>query len=244
MQSLTKKVFFSIFLYLVIISFFNLSLADDNIVRTNKTGGVALGATRVIYPLGAKQVTLSVINYSKKEKYLINSWVEDSNEKKNSDFIVTPPLFVIAPDSENILRIVSTAARLPEDRESIFWLNVKSIPSIDKNKLDESKNILQLAVLSRIKIFIRPTNLSISPVEAYTKLTVKKSNGQVIINNPTPYYMNMVSILVDGRQIDNIMIEPFSDKKLNESKNSNPSSFSYELINDYGALTPKVDVRL
>ena len=54
--------------------------------------------------------------------------------------------------------------------------------------------------------------------------------------------MNMVSILIDGRQIDNIMIEPFSDKKLNDSKN--PSSFSYELINDYGALTPKVDVRL
>ncbi len=242
MQSLTKKIFLFVFSYLVITSFFNLSLADNNIVRTNKTGGVALGATRLIYPLGAKQVTLSVINYSKKEKYLINSWVEDSNEKKTSDFIVTPPLFVISPDSENILRIVSTATALPKDRESIFWLNIKSIPSIDKNKLDESKNILQLAVLSRIKIFIRPTNLSISPVEAYAKLTVKKSNGEIIINNPTPYYMNMVSILIDGRQIDNIMIEPFSDKKLNDSKN--PSSFSYELINDYGALTPKVDVRL
>ncbi|EMH0063874.1 fimbria/pilus periplasmic chaperone [Providencia rettgeri] len=242
MQSLTKKIFLFVFSYLVIISFFNLSFADNNIVRTNKTGGVALGATRLIYPLGAKQVTLSVINYSKKEKYLINSWVEDSNEKKTSDFIVTPPLFVISPDSENILRIVSTASGLPKDRESIFWLNVKSIPSIDKNKLDESKNILQLAVLSRIKIFIRPTNLSISPVEAYAKLTVKKNNSEIIINNPTPYYMNMVSILIDGKQIDNIMIEPFSDKKLNDSKN--PSSFSYELINDYGALTPKVDVRL
>ena len=97
MQSLTKKIFLFVFSYLVIISFFNLSFADNNIVRTNKTGGVALGATRLIYPLGAKQVTLSVINYSKKEKYLINSWVEDSNEKKTSDFIVTPPLFVISP---------------------------------------------------------------------------------------------------------------------------------------------------
>lgn len=242
MQSLTKKIFFFVFSYLVLITYFNLSFADDNIVRTNKTGGVALGATRVIYPLGAKQVTLSVINYSKKEKYLINSWVEDSNEKKTSDFIVTPPLFVISPDSENILRIVSTAIGLPEDRESIFWLNVKSIPSIDKSKLDESKNILQLAVLSRIKIFVRPTNLSINPVEAYSKLTVKKNNGEIIINNPTPYYMNMVSILIDGKQVDNLMIEPFSDKKLDGNKNS--SSFSYELINDYGALTPKVDIRL
>ncbi|WP_148720901.1 fimbria/pilus periplasmic chaperone, partial [Klebsiella oxytoca] len=36
--------------------------------------GVALGATRVIYPAGQKQVQLAVTNNDEKSTYLIQSW--------------------------------------------------------------------------------------------------------------------------------------------------------------------------
>ncbi len=43
--------------------------------------GVALGATRVIYPEGQKQVQLAVTNNDDKSSYLIQSWIENAEEK-------------------------------------------------------------------------------------------------------------------------------------------------------------------
>ncbi|MDI5434720.1 fimbria/pilus periplasmic chaperone, partial [Salmonella enterica subsp. enterica serovar Kentucky] len=40
------------------------------------------------------------------ERYLVNSWIENSAGQKEKTFIVTPPLFVSEPKSENTLRII------------------------------------------------------------------------------------------------------------------------------------------
>ncbi|MBG2690786.1 fimbria/pilus periplasmic chaperone, partial [Klebsiella oxytoca] len=45
--------------------------------------GVALGATRVIYPAGQKQVQLAVTNNDEKSTYLIQSWVENADGAKD-----------------------------------------------------------------------------------------------------------------------------------------------------------------
>lgn len=203
-------------------------------------GGIALGATRVIYPLNAKQVSLSIINYSTKDKYLINSWIDNEQEQKTKDFIVTPPLFVIPKDNESTLRIVNASNGLPEDRESLYWLNVKAIPSIDKDSIS-NKNVLQIAVLSRIKIFVRPEKLEIKPEDAYLKLTIKKDTSGIVINNPTPYFMNIANLKINGNKIDNVMVYPFSSSPVSYEK---ANKVSYQLINDYGGFTPEVSVNL
>lgn len=140
-------------------------LASFAYAESKAVGGVSLGATRVIYPMNAKQASLSIINHSKKDRYLINAWVETTAGEKTKSFLVTPPLFVAEPAAENTFRIVSLATNLPQDRESVFWLNVKSIPSVDKKILEE-KNLLQLAVLSRIKLFVRPEKLKTTSEDA------------------------------------------------------------------------------
>ena len=117
-------------------------------------GGIALGATRVIYPQGDKQVSLPVINSSADNTFLIQSWVANVEGIKSPDFILTPPLFVIHPKKENTLRIMYIGPDLPADRETVFYLNSKAIPSVDKNKLQG--NTLQIATQSVIKLFIRP----------------------------------------------------------------------------------------
>ncbi|MGK3194895.1 fimbria/pilus periplasmic chaperone, partial [Enterobacter soli] len=87
-------------------------------------GGVALGATRIVYPQGSAQVSLPVNNTDEKARFLIQSWVEDANNKKTSDFSVTPPLFAIQPQKENTLRISYTGSKsLPTDRETLYWFN-------------------------------------------------------------------------------------------------------------------------
>ncbi len=98
----------------------------------NASGGIALGATRVIYPADAKQTSLAITNSNKKERYLINAWIENANGQKEKTFAVTPPLFVSEPDSENTLRIIYAGPALPADRESLFYMNVKAIPSVSK----------------------------------------------------------------------------------------------------------------
>lgn len=97
---------------------------------THAAGGIALGATRIIYPADAQQTAVWIRNSHTNERFLVNSWIENSSGVKEKSFIITPPLFVSEPKSENTLRIIYTGPPLAADRESLFWMNVKTIDLI------------------------------------------------------------------------------------------------------------------
>ena len=142
-------------------------------------GGIALGATRIIYPADAKQTAVWIRNSHTNERFLVNSWIENSSGVKEKSFIITPPLFVSEPKSENTLRIIYTGPPLAADRESLFWMNVKTIPSVDKNALN-GRNVLQLAILSRMKLFLRPIQLQELPAEAPDTLKFSRSGNYIM----------------------------------------------------------------
>ncbi|MDQ7099073.1 MULTISPECIES: fimbria/pilus periplasmic chaperone [unclassified Serratia (in: enterobacteria)] len=197
--------------------------------------GVALGATRVIYPGSQKQVTLGVSNNNDKDTYLIQSWVESDNGTKEGRFVITPPLFVIQGKKENTLRIIdATNNNLPNDRESLFWVNVKAIPSLDKDK--QKGNTLQLAITSRIKLLYRPRNLSIAPDQAPGKLTFKRRENLLTLNNPTPYFLTVTELNAGARILANVMVPPMGTATV-KLPNDAGSAITYRTINDYGALT-------
>ncbi|HEJ9442423.1 TPA: fimbria/pilus periplasmic chaperone [Proteus mirabilis] len=203
---------------------------------------VSLGATRVIYFAGEKQVKLPVINNDEK-RYLIQSWIENSEGKKDNSFVITPHLFSMQGKKENTLRIIdATNNKLPKDRETLFWLSVKSIPAVEKSLANE--NMLQLAIISKIKFFYRPKDLTISPDENYKKLQFKRNNDTLIIKNPTPYFITMTELELGGKKLENTMVPPFEDKSIS-IPTSAYGKLSFQTINDYGAITPKtiVDVR-
>ena len=94
---------------------------------TVANAAVALGATRVIYPANQKQVLLPVTNNDPASVYLIQSWIENAGDQKDTQFVITPPLFSMQGKKENTLRIINaTNHQLPGDRESLFWVNVKA----------------------------------------------------------------------------------------------------------------------
>jgi fimbrial chaperone protein len=199
-------------------------------------GGVALGATRVIYPAGEKQISLPVTNSDKQQEFLIQSWVEDSKGNKNKDFIVTPPLFKINPRKENTLRIVYVGnGSLPKDKESQYWLNVKAIPAANKGE-NKTSNTLQIAVLSRIKLFYRPQKLTMKAADAPQNLTFSRKGGQLVIRNPTPYYITLVNINDGGSTLKNTMVSPMMNTSVVSSGNG---GVTFKTINDYGAMTDK-----
>ncbi|HFL5521670.1 TPA: fimbria/pilus periplasmic chaperone [Salmonella bongori] len=216
----------SVFLRLLLL------LVAAGLTPVAQAGGIALGATRVIYPQGSKQTSLPIINSSDNNVFLIQSWVANADGSRSTDFIVTPPLFVIQPKKENILRIMYVGPSLPTDRESVFYLNSKAIPSVDKNKL--TSNSLQIATQSVIKLFIRPKDLAEGATHAPATLRCRNENGQLTIINPSPYYISLVELYSAGKKLPNTMVPP-------KGAISMPAPIglvSFRTVNDFGATTP------
>lgn len=212
------------------------------VLPAQAAGGIALGATRVIYPADAKQTSLALSNSNKQERYLINAWIENTHGQKEKTFVITPPLFVSEPDSENTLRIIYAGPTLAADKETLFYLNVKAIPSMDKKSGDNS-NVLQLAILSRIKLFVRPKNLEMQPTQALEKLAFTRSGSALNINNPSPYYLTLVNLQLAGKKLDNVMIAPKSRATVTLPAGAQ-GTLSWQSVNDYGAITPARRVNL
>lgn len=213
-----------------------------NALPAQASGGIALGATRVIYPADAKQTSLALSNSNKQERYLINAWIENASGQKEKTFVITPPLFVSEPNSENTLRIIYAGPALATDRESLFYLNVKAIPSMDK-KNGENNNVLQLAILSRIKLFVRPNKLETQPLQALDTLAFTRSGSAVSINNPSPYYITLVNLQMGGKKLENVMVAPKSRASVTLPAGAQ-GALSWQSVNDYGAITPARRVNL
>ncbi len=174
---------------------------------TVANAAVALGATRVIYPANQKQVLLPVTNNDPASVYLIQSWIENAGDQKDTQFVITPPLFSMQGKKENTLRIINaTNHQLPGDRESLFWVNVKAIPAMEKDQKNE--NTLQLAIISRIKMFYRPTNLAMAPEEAPAMLRFRRSGSKLTLINPTPYFITVTNMKAGNSNLPNTMVPP------------------------------------
>ncbi|PKH22750.1 molecular chaperone [Enterobacterales bacterium CwR94] len=205
-------------------------------------GGIALGSTRIIYPIEKKQVSLSLTNSDDKKRFLIQSWVENLDGTKNKDFILTPPLFVSKPLSENTLRIMYSGADIPADREQAYWLNSKAIPAVSSEAI-EDKNVLQIAIQSRIKLFLRPETLPYPAIDAPGKLTFHNKNQSIVVNNPSPYYITLINVKAGEENLNSLMIPPMVETLL-PLKNHTVSALSFQTINDYGANTDVINVQV
>ncbi|HAU8266430.1 TPA: fimbria/pilus periplasmic chaperone [Kluyvera intermedia] len=131
--------------------------------------GIQLASTRVIYPVGKREVTLAVTSKDPAPR-LIQSWIENDDAdapSANVPFIITPPIFRLNPDKGQTLRIIYTGGAVPQDRESVFWLNVLEIPPKPTGK---NTGHIQLTVRSRLKLFYRPAGLKGSPKAAVAQL--------------------------------------------------------------------------
>lgn len=208
-------------LSLIMAMFSSLSLAN-----------VIIGGTRVIYPSDMREVSIAINNLDKETLFLIQSWVEDENGNKVDDFIITPPLFKLLPKKENKIRIINSTNKLPNDRETVYWLNIKSIPALKKN----DQNRLNIILKSRLKIFYRPKEIITDLTEIYKKIEFRQLSKQLIVHNPTAFYINFNSIKIGNFKIESPgMLPPYSQKKWPIKQHSN-NKIDWSYINDYGAV--------
>lgn len=208
-----------------------LALALSALTLTTANAGVIIGGTRLIFDGAKKEASIS-INNPDSTPYLIQSWIDmqEGNSGK-APFIITPPLYRLDGGQKNIERIVMTGA-LPQERESLFWLNIKAIPSASKQT-----NSLQIAVKTRIKLIYRPEGLRAStPEEQANKLTWQRTGNNLEVKNPTQYVINFNEITLAGKKLDDVTyVLPGASARFALPNEARGNSLTFKIINDYGS---------
>ncbi|MTC61462.1 fimbria/pilus periplasmic chaperone [Providencia rustigianii] len=203
---------------------------------------ISLDRTRVIFNGDQKSISLNISNNNKQLPYLAQAWIDDENGKKiTSPLVVLPPVQRIEPASASQVKIESLndINRLPQDRESFFYFNLREIPP-----KSGKPNTLQIALQTRVKLFYRPKGIIPEKmgVPWQEKLTMTKQGGKMIVKNPTPYYVTLINAAESVKALDNqskqeftpIMIPPFGEKDLGISAGILGAHPVLSYINDYG----------
>ena len=205
--------------------------------------GVIINGTRVVYDGSRREAGISISNPDKVTPYLMQSWVENysASDKAKVPFVITPPIFRLDAQQENVLRIVRTGGDLPEDRESVFLLNMKSIPASQQT----DDNQLQITVKAQLKLFYRPESLKGKNADdAYKQLVFSKQGDKLVVRNPTPYFVSFHRVSVDGKEIENpSMVPPYDSLKWSMPL-AKGKEVSWQAINDYGGVSPLVEMPL
>lgn len=79
--------------------------------------------------------------------------------------------FSFKPRKTNALRIFLTQNTLPNDKESLFWLNIKTIPATEK----KTENSLKIAFKTQMKLIYRPSAISNVDFAEEQKINVVES---------------------------------------------------------------------
>lgn len=187
---------------------------------------VVLERTRVIYPADKARVALQLVNQSE-DAALVQSWIDEGDiqstpETTTAPFVVIPPITKIAAQGGVQLKIEQLKNTLPQDRESVFYLNVIDIAPKPKNETNQSR--LQFALQTRIKLFYRPASLEKATKNIAQQIKITKQGNQFVITNPTAYFFTISKIYTDNHEqqplTNAVMIAPFSSQQV-EYQNSN-----------------------
>ncbi|SFN55226.1 P pilus assembly protein, chaperone PapD [Izhakiella capsodis] len=208
----------------------------SSLIATPACAALELDRTRVIFNGGDSSMSLSVTNENKALPYLAQAWVEDpQGHTQNLPLTALPPIQRIEPGAQSqvILQALPSVKNLPQDRESLFYFNLREIPP-RSNKPDT----LQLALQTRIKLFYRPATLRANNGEApwQNQLTLTAVGNHYRVNNPTGYYITLVEAQqhINGpaeKTFSPLMVSPDDSMALTGVTGSAPV-LTY--INDYG----------
>lgn len=205
-------------------------------VSLNSHAAFSLNGTRYVFEGGKKSLSVMVSNESDK-KYAGQAWIDNDDEKdKNVYFTTSPTFFKVEPKGKQTLRVLDINPGLPQDHETLAWLNVQEIPPAPK----AGGNVLAIALNTRVKLIYRPQILIEGRKEAEKQIKRLNSSGKSFLENPTPYYFAVTGIKVNGAEIKLnkneaaklAKFEPFSKVQISHSLAGN---VSVTAIDDYGA---------
>lgn len=212
------------------------------------SANVVIGGTRVVYPANEREITIKLDNAGN-EPALVQAWVDSGNADSRADqadapFLLMPPVARISPQRSQTLRMTYTRDPLPQDVESVFWLNVLDVPPLPKGA---DNNFMQVAFRSRIKVFFRPEGLKGYAEDTPAAVTwTLVSNGEGFAlrgTNPTVFSAsyNKTELLIGGKTYSSkggmIPARGAFEFPLEglQARPQGSATVRYEWVNDYGA---------
>ncbi|YCI29708.1 molecular chaperone [Erwinia sp. PK3-005] len=213
---------------------------------------IQIMSTRVILNAAEKEQTFVIRNVGDSPS-LVQLWLSDknSNEMKIQDnlpLFITPPVGRINVNKRKVFRLFPTDQAigvLPQDRESMFWINALDVPEQDANST--KKNKLSLAFRTRIKLFYRPENMKGNLIEAAENVTWNKRQTtkgyEITATNNSPFHITLVNMkLMHGDKpvatMPGEMVPPYASKTFlfKVAKPTGASTLEYDYISDLGAF--------
>ncbi len=162
---------------------------------------------------------------------MIPRWFQQAS--RSISFVTTRPLFRLDGGQANVIRVVRAGGSLPEDRESLFWLSIKAIPS---SRPAEGQNTLQFAARSVLKLIYRPPALSGTPEKRAGELRWQRAGNQLLVTNPTPFYMHFHEIRVGKASVEKVTFVPPMGEARFDLPSGATGTVTWRLINDYGGI--------
>ncbi|HFD2064148.1 TPA: molecular chaperone [Serratia marcescens] len=161
-------------------------------------------------------------------------------------FIVTPPLKRMEANSQLPLRILTTPNNtLPRDRESLFFLAAKAIPSVPPADANgEQKPRVVMALQQFVKLFYRPASLkphAIFDGDVAPQLRMSLAGGRLHVTNPTPYHITFGVLTVNGRKVDpealRVMVPPMGSQDYPLPSGVTRGEVVWQVIDEFGLVT-------
>ena len=210
-------------------------------VSQSANAAVALDRTRVIFDGGKDATSVNITNNNTQLPYLAQGWIEnEAGEKITSPLIVLPPVQRLEPGKQSQVKVqaLPAAKALPQDRETVFYFNLREIPP-----RSDKANTLQIALQTRIKLFYRPQAITPTQQDLSTpwqqKLTLTRQGDSYQVNNPTPYYVTLVDARSskDGKTLEGfepVMVAPKGSQALGLAAKVLGNTPYLAYVNDYG----------
>ena len=158
------------------------------LTANNALAALALDATRYIYK-GDAQFISAIANNESEKVYGAQVWVDNIVEKDTRPtFIATPSFFKVDGKGKQVFRVMKVSDHMPNDKESIYWLNLQEIPQ----KREGSG--LTMAIRTQVKLIYRPAAIVDGRAAAEENLTVEHTPGEKWLVNSTPYIFAIGSV--------------------------------------------------
>ncbi|MBJ9256179.1 fimbria/pilus periplasmic chaperone [Citrobacter amalonaticus] len=209
--------------------------------------GIIIYGTRVIYPAEKKEVVVQLMNEGSSAS-LVQAWVDDGDtslppEKIHVPFMLTPPVVRVPASSGQQLKIKKVANVLPENRESLFYLNVLDIPP--NNAESTGKNMLKFAMQNRIKLIWRPKGISAVSEDSFRQLGLSATGRTLALKNDTANWITVADINAGTVKINDkaLLLEPFSTQTINTTS-AVERQYELTIIDDSGNyISSKMSVK-
>lgn len=213
--------------------------------------GFRFSDMRIMFLENVDAGAFTELENTNKDPYLIQSWIvaadpqtglpmDKNAQQEKVPFVITPPLHRLDAGERYRWRIQRVGNEgLQSDRESVFYVALKAIPTTEKQ--GEGKGEFVLSPVIYQKMLYRPAALEELRTDMLAdKATFRREGNQLVVRNDSPLYMTFATLQIGDYQMPDSelykMVAPFAEHRY-PLPASAKGDVMWRLLNEYAIAT-------